>query len=42
MIALAVLTVVAITEQAASSRADMIDLTLAETRRLINRDRAKA
>jgi SRSO17 transposase len=36
MIALAVLTVVAIAQRAATSSADLIDLTLAETRRLIN------
>ncbi|WP_166379193.1 hypothetical protein [Catellatospora methionotrophica] len=36
MIALAVLTVVAVAERATASSADMIDLTLAETRRLIN------
>lgn len=36
MIALAVLTVIAIAERAAATSADLIDLTLAETRRLIN------
>jgi hypothetical protein len=36
MIALAVLTVVTIAQRVVSSSADMVDLTLAETRRLIN------
>ncbi|WP_435831665.1 IS701 family transposase [Catellatospora methionotrophica] len=36
MIALAVLTIVAIAQRAATSTDDLIDLTLAETRRLIN------